>query len=226
VVGHTGTVTPRNRHLALALCLVTVLAACGDDGSDEPDGLATEPGTSVTGFLVVDAAGTRLCDVLAESFPPQCGSPLVTVTGLDVALVSAPVETTEGVSWTDEPITLRGDRTDDALAVPPAVTGPGISGRATASPICPVETDPPDPACAPRSVGRATVAIRRAGPGGSVLLTVTTDDTGRYYAVVPPGEYAVEAAPVEGLMGTPAPAPVTVRGALVVADLAYDTGIR
>jgi hypothetical protein len=40
----------------------------------------------VTGALFVDADGTvRLCDAIAESFPPQCGGERVVVQGLDLA---------------------------------------------------------------------------------------------------------------------------------------------
>jgi len=58
----------------------------------------------------------------------------------------------------------------------------------------------------------------------------TTGPNGTFLAAVPAGDtYTVEAQPVEGLMGTPAPVDVVVpdgAGAWAVADLAYDTGIR
>jgi hypothetical protein len=110
----------------------------------------------------------------------------------------------------------------------PADGGPWIAGRAHAGPVCPVVQDPPDPACADRPVAGATVLVRD-GSGREVARTTTAAD-GTFLAAVPSGGgYLVEAGPVEGLLGTPAAQPVIVPGgpaAWVVADLAYDTGIR
>ena len=58
----------------------------------------------------------KLCDALAESFPPQCGGASLVVFGLDLATVDGLV--TEGdVSWTDRPIELRGVVSDGTLTV-------------------------------------------------------------------------------------------------------------
>ncbi len=104
-------------------------------------------------------------------------------------------------------------------------TGTGIAGHATAGPVCPVETNPPDPACAPRPVAGATVRV--TDPSGTEVATATTDDLGAYVVAVPPGDYIVTADPVAGLMGAPEPLPAAVvADALVTVDLSYDTGIR
>lgn len=105
-------------------------------------------------------------------------------------------------------------------------SGPGfeVSGIALAGPVCPVETDPPDPGCAPRPVSAATIEAHDS-TGSSVASTVTGDD-GRFAMTLPAGEYTIVAAPVEGLMGTPAPVQVTVAGEVDIGVLAYDTGIR
>lgn len=116
--------------------------------------------------------------------------------------------------------------------VPPeAWPAPGGDGRtglrliATAGPVCPVESIPPDPACAPRPVAGAVVTIRDVD--GAQVATATLDAAGSAFVEVPAGDYVVEAATVEGMMGLPAPLQVTVAdGAATIVDLAYDTGIR
>jgi hypothetical protein len=116
--------------IATALALVLVLAACGTTApapSGEPvlvitDGAVEGPGISVvealghqatddlvtvSGALFVDADGTvRLCDAIAESFPPQCGGERIRVTGLDLAAVPG-LQTEGAVTWA-EGVTLLG----------------------------------------------------------------------------------------------------------------------
>jgi hypothetical protein len=110
----------------------------------------------------------------------------------------------------------------------PADGGPWIAGRALAGPVCPVVQDPPDPACADRPVAGAIVLVRDAG--GREVARATTAADGTFLAAVPAaGGYVVEAGPVEGLLGTPAPQAVVVPAgpaAWASVDLAYDTGIR
>ena len=70
----------------------------------------------ISGFLVVDASGARLCEALAESFPPQCGG-----TSIPLQPAEAPAgstTTTEGdVTWTDQPLLLEGEIVDGAFVV-------------------------------------------------------------------------------------------------------------
>ncbi|HYN48944.1 MAG TPA: hypothetical protein VER83_08765, partial [Candidatus Nanopelagicales bacterium] len=110
----------------------------------------------------------------------------------------------------------------------PADGGPWIAGLAHAGPVCPIEKNPPDPACADRPVAGAGVIIRDSA--GRAVGQATTNPDGTYLAAVPGGgTYVVEAQPVEGLLGTPAPVEVVVpdgAAAWAAADLAYDTGIR
>ena len=61
----------------------------------------------VSGALFVDPDGTvRLCDAIAESFPPQCGGARIVVEGLDLTTV-ANLQTEGEVSWA-EGVTLLG----------------------------------------------------------------------------------------------------------------------
>ena len=101
----------------------------------------------------------------------------------------------------------------------------GIRGLALAGPICPVERNPPDPACAPRPVAGATIVIRN-GSGAQVAAAVSGAD-GAFVVELPPGNYVVEPKPVEGVLGTAAQQDVTVdAGSVAVIQLDYDTGIR
>jgi hypothetical protein len=113
----------------------------------------------------------------------------------------------------------------DAWPSPLGAGRTGIGGIAVAGPICPVETLPPDPACAPRPVPGAVLVIRDAA--GSEVARVVAAEDGSFFAELPPGDYVVEPQPAEGMMGTAANQPVTVvDGAAAQIHLDYDTGIR
>ena len=84
----------------------------------------------------------------------------------------------------------------------------GIGGVATAGPVCPVEKNPPDPACAPRPVEGAVLVFRNAA-GTDVARTTTAAD-GTFFAELPVGVYLVTPQPAQGLLGTPGPQSVTV----------------
>ena len=116
------------------LVLLLVLAACGGasatptppdaanpvlviadggangDGISVPDALghqATDDLVLVTGALFVDADGSvRLCDAIAESFPPQCGGERIEVRGIDLATIDG-LQDGNGVQWA-ESVTLFG----------------------------------------------------------------------------------------------------------------------
>jgi hypothetical protein len=99
-----------------------------------------------------------------------------------------------------------------------------ISGVAMAGPVCPVETNPPDPACAPRPVAGAMVAA--VSESGDQVETTTGPD-GRFSFDLAAGRYQIVARPAEGLMGTPEPVEVeAASGSVDVGVLMYDTGIR
>lgn len=113
----------------------------------------------------------------------------------------------------------------DAWPSPIGAEETGIAGVALAGPVCPVETVPPDPDCAPRPVAGAVVVVRDGG--GSEVARVVTGADGSFFAAVPSGEYTVEPQPVEGMMGTAGALGVTVVAGLVAeVQLDYDTGVR
>ena len=84
--------------LAFVIIVSIVAAACGDDNDDQvSDPISgVGPGISIGEALTSDLAGpllvnghlhvqndqVRLCEVLAESLPPQCGGGILVVEGL------------------------------------------------------------------------------------------------------------------------------------------------
>ena len=94
------------------------MGAVAGDGLSVAEALASSlDGTlAVGGFLVVDADGARLCDVLAESYPPLCdGDWALTIEGLNVD--EYPVEEAQGVRWTNELVVVFGTMVDGVLVV-------------------------------------------------------------------------------------------------------------
>lgn len=112
--------------LLLAACAGTAATSAPPNGSDpvlviaDGDGgaagmsvadalghQATDDLVAVRGALFVDADGTvRLCDAIAESFPPQCGGERIEVQGVDLATIEG-IQEESGVQWA-ESVTLFG----------------------------------------------------------------------------------------------------------------------
>lgn len=126
----------RPRLATLAVGFALAAAACGgsSDGGDdvsinriaEPGDVAALPdGTRVVtqGALVIDA-DTRLCDSLAESFPPQCGGDSAVLGDLnpnDVVALNSPPEA-QGLSWTTYPLAVVGT-VEGGILVDTAIAG-------------------------------------------------------------------------------------------------------
>lgn len=73
---------------------------------------------AVKGFIVEAAGEARLCDALAESFPPQCGEASVQLGTLDQ--VDPESLSSEGnVRWTDATVTVFGELIDGTLIPTP-----------------------------------------------------------------------------------------------------------
>lgn len=77
---------------------------------------------AVKGYLLDDGSGWRLCEVLAESFPPQCGGESLGITGHE-EMVDVPMLNEQGVTWTDAMVTFLGEIVDGVLVVDPTVSG-------------------------------------------------------------------------------------------------------
>jgi hypothetical protein len=133
------------RTLLLLPLAVLALAACGRGEETEPQqsgppaptpGAATGPGLTVEeamasdlegpllvrGMLLADDESTRLCDALAESYPPQCGGRFLRVEGLDLATMTG-LTSAEGVTWSEGLVKLLGDVEDETLVVSATATG-------------------------------------------------------------------------------------------------------
>ena len=101
-----------------------------------------------------------------------------------------------------------------------------VSGMVTAGPTCPVETDPPNPACAERPVAGAKLVI--LDQDGIEVARTTAGEDGTFTIQLAPGSYRLVPQRVDGLMGTAEPVDFIVKAGHPVTDLqvSYDTGIR
>lgn len=85
------------------------------------EALTTEPEGArlITGLLIDDGSGWRLCTAVAESYPPQCAGDAVTVEGVEP--VDHNLEQASGVQW-QEDATVFGELRGDTITVqgPPA----------------------------------------------------------------------------------------------------------
>ncbi len=107
----------------------------------------------------------------------------------------------------------------------PTDAGYRVSGYAHAGPVCPVQQNPPNPACADRPVAGATLLI--LDEAGNQVTSTQTDDAGEFEVSLPAGTFTLAPQPVEGLLGTaPSQTFTTGPGLASVLDVAYDTGIR
>jgi hypothetical protein len=101
------------------IALVALLAACGSESTTDTSDSAIAPievtelldgssptDASVIGFVVIDDGGSRLCEALAESFPPQCGGSAVVIANPDVLTVA--LEQEQSVRWSNERVRLDG----------------------------------------------------------------------------------------------------------------------
>ena len=100
-----------------------------------------------------------------------------------------------------------------------------ITGRLVAGPTCPVETDPPDPVCAPRPVPDKEVVATLSD--GTEIRTASRED-GTFRLTLPPGPVIITFAAAEAPMLAPDQISATIDAnqILSLGDLIYDTGIR
>lgn len=107
----------------------------------------------------------------------------------------------------------------------PADSSATVTGRLVAGPICPVETNPPNPDCAPRPVpGTEVVATLSDG----TELRVESSVDGTFRIALPPGDVVITFSADEASMLAPDPITATIEAnqTLDLGDLTYDTGIR
>jgi hypothetical protein len=106
-----------------------------------------------------------------------------------------------------------------------AVATARVEVTALAGPVCPVETDPPSPECAPKPVDAAIIVVTDAT--GNEIARGSTGSDGAVGFDVTPGKLSVVPQPVEGLLGTASTISVTLTaGQTLQVTVDYDTGIR
>ena len=115
-----------------------------------------------------------------------------------------------------------------SIASRPAGDHPTITGILLAGPSCPVETVPPDPACAPRPVVDAVVIA--TDQQGHEVGRALSDNAGHFEFVLAPGTYTL-APQATTDAGWRIPGPKVVDAGQgssdpVEVDFVYDTGIR
>ena len=76
----------------------------------------------VAGFVVWDDASARLCEVLMESFPPQCGNPWLVIA--DPENLSLELEEASGVRWTQDVVEFEFYYDGNRLVAEPGAPGP------------------------------------------------------------------------------------------------------
>jgi len=75
---------------------------------------SAQPPLLVNGYVVANASGTRFCEALLESFPPQCGGDSFVLEGLD--LDNHPEYQREGeVTWSENQVQLLGTLDGDTF---------------------------------------------------------------------------------------------------------------
>ncbi len=121
--------------LAVVTIASVVAVACGDDGDDEGDVVSgpisgVGPGITVgvalisnltgpllvNGQLHVENGRVRLCEVLAESFPPRCAGKYLVVEGLDLMTIGG-LKTEGAVTWSDQTVQVLGTVEGEVLTV-------------------------------------------------------------------------------------------------------------
>lgn len=242
--------TRKTSSLALAL-LATLLVACGGPGASPtpPPTPTPSPTPSPAPVSEVTTAAQAAALVFAHEHIAQIGPLMPDIIGqsswyeaseeaggyavkITVGAGDCQAGCIERHTWTyhvdlDGTVTLIGDEGDDIGLPTDEGTADPLSLRITlsAGPVCPVEQNPPDPACAPRPVANVEVLV--FDPSGQQVGEGVSDDHGLINMQLPAGAYYVVAAPVEGLMRNAEPlAFAGVGGDSVALVMGYDTGIR
>ncbi len=126
------------RRLLVPAAVVVLAAGCGGERSEPnpPAANATGPALTVAealeahaegpllvrGFVYAGEGDLRLCDALAESYPPQCSGASIRVEGVSLSEFDG-VEMAEGVSWTKAAVKILGDLENGALVVSDTAQG-------------------------------------------------------------------------------------------------------
>ena len=80
----------------------------------------SEPVATV-GFVVRTSESSRICDALAESYPPQCAGESIEITNPD-ATDAIPLIEEGNVQWSPERVTVIGTVTSEGITIDPTST--------------------------------------------------------------------------------------------------------
>ena len=120
--------------IIVVMTLFAISAACGGSngirpsGGDEDEGQpraltvaealkADERQMRVKGAVLAREEDVRLCDALAQSFPPQCGAPSLRLVGFDMTSAEG-MQEAGTVRWAEN-ISVVGTRSGDTLTIDP-----------------------------------------------------------------------------------------------------------
>jgi len=112
-----------------------------------------------------------------------------------------------------------------ACQVQPQAKG-GLEGKISIGPICPVERNPPDPACQPKAETYQAWPIAVLQDDKKITTIVAKAD-GTFHIELPPGTYTVDHEKQQHFGKGTLPATVTIKsGETETLDIQIDTGIR
>ncbi len=77
---------------------------------------------ALSAFVFIDDGGARVCDAVAESFPPQCGGESLELSTIET-VDPDDLEEAQGIRWTNDRITLFGEIVDGIFVIDPMTTG-------------------------------------------------------------------------------------------------------
>jgi hypothetical protein len=208
------------------LCLGDAATVEGQERLDASVACTRLSDLQVRSRLVNGAPADQICTEIYG------GPDTATITGShEGATVNTVIDRSNGCGMNDWDSLLAGILPPALGVAPPAPTTPPPSVTAMleivalAGPICPVETDPPSPECAPQPVDGASIVVTDSN-GVEVGRGITGPD-GTLTIPAPVGDLTVVPQPVPGLLGTAPPVFVTaIRGQTVGVVVDYDTGIR
>ena len=105
-----------------------------------------------------------------------------------------------------------------------------LSGKVSIGPLCPVETDPPDPGCLPtKETYKAWPVAVFSVDGKRLIVQLNPQLDGTYEVEIPAGKYAInlEDQHFSGVGGSNLPVFVEINNADTTRlDINIDTGIR
>lgn len=114
--------------------------------------------------------------------------------------------------------------TTTTKTTPPGAGKGGLTGTAMVGPTCPVEKNPPDPACADKPFVGALAVM--TDDGSEVVQKFSTDAAGFFKVSLPAGSYTVESAPGSVLPRCVSDVIKVVAGVYAKVAVRCDSGIR